>query len=351
MAKVRVLVIDDMPLARQVVAAALGQDPSIEVVGVAGEARFAREKLDRLSVDVVTLDLEMPGIDGLSFLRALLAVRRMPVVVVSALAPHGSELALRALELGAVDVLEKPARALTEVGEEFARKLAAKVKAAARANVRVRRPLSARHDAAAPAGLARASGHAEPVILLGASTGGCAALTEILSSLPSDAPPVLCVMHIAAGFSTSFAERLNAMGRLRVREARTGDVLETGCGYVAPGGQHTIIVGGRTPRLQVSSAPPVDFHRPSINLAFRSAAAALGHRALAAVLTGMGADGAEGLRAVRDAGGFTLAQDEATSVIYGMPREAARRGGAQAIAPLETIADILLSEVHRRRQP
>ena len=187
------------------------------------------------------------------------------------------------------------------------------------------------------------------VVLLGASTGGCAAIPEILASFPRDAPPVVCVQHIGAGFSASFAARLDGLGHLRAAEARSGDVLEPGRIYVAPGGAQLTLVGSARPVLQVHAAAPSDVHRPCIDRTFRSAAA-LGSRVLAAVLTGMGADGAEGLHAIRAAGGFTLAQDEASSVIYGMPREAVRRGAASVVASLDTIAERLLTEIRRRRQ-
>ena len=357
MARIRVLIIDDSPLARRVLSEALARDPSIEVVAVASDALFARDKLARLAVDVVTLDLEMPRIDGLSFLRALLAARPLPTIVISAFSPRGGEVALRALELGAVDVLPKPEGSLDDCGEAFAAELVAKVKVAARATVHPRRRARAAGSVATPAprvasrpplvGLrAEVRG---PIILLGASTGGCAAIPEILAGFPADAPPVVCVQHIAAGFSASFAARLDGLGNFRATEARNGDVLERGRVYVAPGGSQLTFVGTVRPVLQVQPAAPRDVHRPCIDLTFRSAAA-LGPRVLAAILTGMGADGADGLKAIRDAGGFTVAQDEASSVIFGMPREAARRGAAAVVAPLDAIAERLLTEARRRRQ-
>lgn len=357
MARIRVLIIDDSPLARRVLSDALARDPTIEVVAVAADAIFARDKLARVAVDVVTLDLEMPRLDGLSFLRALLAVRPLPTIVISAFSPRGGEVALRALELGAVDVLPKPEGSLDECGAAFAAELVAKVKVAARATVHPRRrtrtvgsnPAPAPRVPSRPPVGDRSAELRGPIILLGASTGGCAAIPEILSSFPSDAPPVICVQHIAAGFSASFAARLDGLGNFRAAEARTGDVLERGRVYVAPGGSQLTLMGTVRPVLQVQPAAPRDVHRPSIDLTFRSAAA-LGPRVLAAILTGMGADGADGLKAIRDAGGFTLAQDEASSVIYGMPREAARRGAAAAVASLDAIADRLLSEARRRRQ-
>jgi len=357
MARIRVLIIDDSPLARRVLSDALARDPGIEVVGVASDAAFARDKLARLSADVVTLDLEMPRLDGLSFLRAMLAVKPLPTLVISAFSPCGGEVALRALELCAVDVLPKPEGSLDECGEAFAAELVEKVKVAARAKVHPRRRVLAAGTFPAPTLLeairAPAAGRVAEmrglVILLGASTGGCAAIPEILATFPRDAPPVVCVQHIAAGFSAIFAARLDRLSNLRAVEARSGDFLEPGHVYVAPGGSQLTLVGAARPMVQVHPAAPGDMHRPCIDLTFRSAAA-LGPRVLAALLTGMGADGADGLKAIRDAGGFTLAQDEATSVIYGMPREAAQRGAASVVAPLDAIADRLLSEARRRRQ-
>ncbi len=359
MAKLRVLVIDDLPLARQVITAALLTDRDIEVVGTAADARFAKEKIARLCPDVITLDVDLPDMDGLSFLRALLLVKPLPTVVVSAFTPAGGQLALRALELGAVDVMAKPERSLQEAGDEFAMQLVDKVKAAARARLRLPRPAvtAARAIAAKPAA-ARVSrppavrprpGISEPVILLGASTGGCEALHTILSTFPEDAPPVVCVQHIPALFSTALAAQLDAHSRLRIREARTGDVLERGSAYLAPGGRHLVLRDRHPVRIELRDGPLVNRHRPAIDLTFSSAAEQLGSRAVAALLTGMGADGVAGLLAIRAAGGFTVAQDESSSQIFGMPKEAIERGAAMAVVPLGQIARILLGEAARRR--
>lgn len=366
MAKVRVLVIDDFPLARQVITAALLTDSDIEVVGTAGDARFAKEKIARLSPDVITLDVDLPDMDGLSFLRGLLAVRPLPTVVVSALTPAGGQLALRALQMGAVDVMAKPDRALQEVGEDFALQLVDKVKAAARARLRLsRRPqlrapvppapsvapvvAAARPVRPSAAPLLRRAGGVEPVILLGASTGGCEALHTILAGFPEEAPPVICVQHIPALFSTALAAQLDASSRVRVREARSGDVLERGCVYLAPGGRHLVLRDKHLPRIELRDGPLINRHRPSIDLTFNSAAELLGNRAVAGLLTGMGEDGVAGLLSIRSAGGFTLAQDEFSSQVFGMPKEAIERGAAMAVVPLGQIARILLGEAARRR--
>ena len=367
MAKLRVLVIDDFPLARQVITAALMTDADIEVVGTAGDARFAKEKIARLSPDVITLDVDLPDMDGLSFLRGLLAVRPLPTVVVSALTPAGGQLALRALQLGAVDVMAKPDRALQEVGEDFALQLVDKVKAAARARLRLSRRPQLRSPIpttpttppmVTPARPARPAagtpvrprpGLVEPVILLGASTGGCEALHTILSSFPEEAPPVVCVQHIPALFSTALASQLDASSRVRVREARSGDVLERGCVYLAPGGRHLVLRDKHLPRIELRDGPLINRHRPSIDLTFNSAAELLGSRAVAGLLTGMGEDGVAGLLSIRGVGGFTLAQDEHSSQVFGMPKEAIERGAAMAVVPLGQIARILLGEAARRR--
>ncbi len=360
MSKLRVLVIDDFALARQVLTSALAADPEIEVVGTAGDAYFAREKIEKFAPDVITLDVDLPKLDGLSFLRALLAVRPMAVVVVSAFTRAGSELALRALELGAVDVLAKPERGLHLSSDEFVTELVDKVKAAARAHLRrIRRPISALGAKlqqpsygfrnVQPEVFSSLAEPACPVILLGASTGGCEALTEILSSFPADAPPVVCVQHIPAIFSAAFAAQLDARCLSCVSEARSGDVLEFGRVYVAPGGKHLYLREGRGTKLEVRDGPLHNRHRPAIDLTFRSAAELLGRRAIAALLTGMGEDGVAGLSAIREAGGYTLAQDEATSLVFGMPKEAIDRGAAMVAAPLPRIAKMLLGEAIRRR--
>lgn len=346
MRKVRVLVVDDSPLARQVLVGALARDPELEIVGTAVDALSARRRLEQQEVDVLTLDLEMPKMDGLSFLRALLATRPIPVIMVSALTPRGSAAALRALELGAVEVVAKPTRSLEEIGEDFTQELVEKVKAAACAKVRLRR--AAVHVPRPVEPLAMASpapsvGGGGPVILIGASTGGCDAIPTILSALPPDGPPVVCIQHIPPVFSATFARRLDELGNLRVTEAQTGDVLERGRAFVAPGGRHLVLRGrGERLVLEVQDSPPVNHHRPSIDVTFRSAAQQLGPRAVAAILTGMGKDGVEGMAEIRACGGYTLAQDEATSVVFGMPREAISRQAARAVAPLEQIARLLL---------
>lgn len=357
MGKLRVLVIDDFPLARQVITTALLTDADIEVVGTAGDARFAKEKIARLSPDVITLDVDLPDMDGLSFLRGLLAVRPLPTVVVSALTPAGGQLALRALQLGAVDVMAKPDRALQDVGEDFALQLVDKVKAAARARLRLpKRPqlrsaptLAAPVIAARPAPVRPRTSVTEPVILLGASTGGCEALHTILGSFPEDAPPVVCVQHIPALFSTALATQLDASSRVRVREARSGDILERGCVYLAPGGRHLVLRDRHLVRIELRDGPLINRHRPSIDLTFNSAAELLAGRAVAGLLTGMGEDGVAGLLSIRSAGGFTLAQDEHSSQVFGMPKEAIERGAAMAVVPLGQIARILLGEAARRR--
>jgi two-component system chemotaxis response regulator CheB len=355
MTKIRVLVIDDSAIARRVIKAALARDPQIEVVGDAPDAYTGRHELSRLNIDVVTLDLEMPKIDGLMFIRAMLPVRPLPIVVVSAFTAKGSALALRALEMGAVEVMQKPDRSLDQVGDEFAVELVDKVKAAARAKAHVRlrvQPTSyvaARPRLSEPAP-ARVPCQGEPVILLGASTGGVDAIPRVLARMPRDAPPIVCVQHIPALLSRSFAERIDGIGGLRVSEARAGDALESGHVYVAPGGRHLVILGGSKPVLHPRDGPLVNRHRPSIDVTFRSAAERLGRRVVAALLTGMGDDGVDGLGAIHTAGGFTLAQDEATSIVYGMPQEAARRGAVHVVAPLDEIAGILVAEAGRRAQ-
>jgi two-component system chemotaxis response regulator CheB len=350
-----VLVVDDLPLAREVLRGALGRDPGVEVVATAGTAESARRKLALHAVDVVTLDLELPQVQGLSFLRELLASRALPVVVVSAFTQRGSADAVRALQLGAVDVVAKPGPPAGGSMEDFARELVEKVKAAGRSRPRPKlagapRPVALARPMPVPSlGRAEAGG---PVVLLGASTGGCEALEAILAGLPADFPPLVMVQHIPPVFSTSLAARLDGCGPLRVTEARGGEVLERGRAYLAPGGRHLLLAGpAERPTLEVRDGPPERGCRPSVDLAFASAARLLGSRAVAGLLTGMGADGARGLAELRAAGAVTLAQDEQSCVVYGMPREAVRLGAARSVLPLDGIAAYLAAAVNRRRAP
>jgi two-component system chemotaxis response regulator CheB len=345
--KIRVLIVDDSAVVRKLASEALASDPEIEVVGTAVDPYMARDRLRELSPDVLTLDLEMPRMDGLTFLRLLMERRPMPVIVMSSLTQRGSDYALEALRLGAVDFLGKPSGSYSfgDLGPQ----LIAKVKAAASARVRQRPPGATAAAPPPPAKPTAAAGsarvhHPRSVILLGASTGGTEALREVLTHLPADLPGIAIVQHIPATFSKTFADRLNTLCALEVREAVDGDRLAPGLALVAPGGYHLLLQWtGDHYRVRVAGGPPVWHQRPAVDVLFKSAVdCGAAPHAVAGVLTGMGKDGAEGLLRLREKGAVTFAQDEATSVVYGMPKAAWENGAAQHQLPLERVASYLI---------
>jgi len=340
--KIRVLIVDDSAVARRAIRDALDQDPQIEVVDVACDAFVAREKILKLEPDVITLDLEMPRMDGLTFLRILNEHHPMPVVVVSALTPQGSAKALEALAAGAVDVVGKPngSQALGEVAYQ----LAHLVKAAARARLRAPRTEA---SVTAPPSVAESppSGEfsARRVILMGASTGGVEALRFLLPRLPDGLPPIAVVQHIPPNFSRSMAEHLNKLCPFEVREAGEGDVLRPGLCLVAPGDFHLALVRyGRGYRARLTQSPPVHHCRPAVDVLFRSAAELAGAQAVAVLLTGMGNDGARGMQALRAAGARTLAESEESCVVYGMPQAAIKLGVVDQVSPLDQMPRAIL---------
>lgn len=339
MPPVRVLIVDDSALVRAVMSELLGADPGIEVVGTASDPYIAREKIKRLAPDVLTLDVEMPRMDGLTFLRNLMRLRPMPVLMVSSLTVSGATVTLDALALGAVDFIAKPRIDIAGGAAAYGEVLVEKVKLAARARV-------------APAGSApvlrdegpvgnRTTGH---LLAIGASTGGTEAIREVMARMPADAPATLIVQHIPGAFSRAFAERLDRHARMTVMEATDGQLLLAGHAYVAPGGRH-LRVQRRGARwvCRLGDDAPVCRHRPSVDVLFQSVAAHAGRNASAALLTGMGDDGAAGLLALRQAGARTLAQDEASSVVWGMPGAAVANGAAQDVVPLHQVAQRLLA--------
>jgi two-component system chemotaxis response regulator CheB len=340
--RIRVLIVDDSALARRAIGDALSQDPELEVVGAACDAYAAREKILQLQPDVVTLDLEMPRMDGLTFLRILQEHHPVPVVVVSSLTPHGSAKAMEAFEAGAVDVLAKPSGGWSIGG--LAQQLAYHVKAAAQARRRIHR---LEGDAAsfvpvqssAPVG----DFSARRIILIGSSTGGVEALRFLLPRLPDGLPPIAVVQHIPPNFSRLMAERLNELCPFEVREAVEGDELHPGLCLVAPGDYHlTLVPSGPGLRARLTQSPPVHFCRPSVDVLFRSAAEHAGAQAVAALLTGMGTDGARGLQALRAAGARTLAEDEESCVVFGMPKAAIELGVVDQVAPLHQMPQAIL---------
>lgn len=340
--KIRVLIVDDSAVARQSIRDALSQDPEIEVVDVACDAYVAREKILKLDPDVITLDLEMPRMDGLTFLRILMEHHPVPVVVISALTPQGSAKALEALSAGALEVLAKPNGSQT-LGE-VAYQLAYHVKAAAGARRRPRGPENS--DAPLPPVSQFSppeSFSARRVIVIGASTGGVEALRFLLPRLPDGLPPIAVVQHIPPNFSRLMAERLNELCPFEVREAREGDDLRRGLCLVAPGDFHLALVPcGRGYRARLTQSPPVHHCRPAVDVLFRSAAEHVGARAVAVLLTGMGVDGARGMHALRIAGARTLVEHEESCVVYGMPQAAIKLGAADEAVPLPKMPGAIL---------
>jgi two-component system chemotaxis response regulator CheB len=344
---VRVLIVDDSALVRRILSDALSKHDDIEVVGTATDPYVARERIAQLRPDVITLDIEMPRMDGLSFLSKLMQHFPLPVVVVSSLTPQHSETALRALALGAVDVIAKPGSSLA--AGDIADELVRAVRAASHARV-VKRTVTA--DAPpVPGRSAIASLNAtNKIIALGASTGGTQALEHVLRRFPVDAPGTVIVQHMPEHFTLSFAKRLDQVCAMRVQEAKDGDFVVPGLALVAPGGKHLVLqASGARWAVRVKDGPKVHHQRPAVDVLFQSVARSAGRNAVGAVLTGMGADGAKGMLAMREAGAYTIAQNEETCVVYGMPREAVKLDAAVDVLPLDRIADALLHAVAAHR--
>jgi two-component system, chemotaxis family, protein-glutamate methylesterase/glutaminase len=346
MAKIRVIVVDDSQVMRDMISQIVHAEPDMEVAATAQDPFEAREKIKALSPDVVLLDIEMPRMDGLTFLEKIMRLRPMPVVMVSTLTVAGGNATLRALELGAVDFVTKPsARPGGAAADTFAGDIASKVRiAAAAAPAIARRGRPATPAAGSPPSLALGVAASNAVIAIGASTGGIESITTVLSGLPPGVPPVLIVQHLPQPFTQLFAARLNTQCALKVKEAGHGDILHPGHVYIAPGNRHLSLgegISGYT--AQLSDAPSLNGHRPAVDYLFHSVARLAGRGAVGVILSGMGADGAAGLLQMRQAGAITLGQDAATCVVYGMPRAAQEIGAVQKQAPLEKIADEILS--------
>jgi two-component system chemotaxis response regulator CheB len=323
----------------------MSSQPGIEVVGVANDAFMAREKIKALSPDVLTLDVEMPKMDGVTFLRNLMRLRPMPVVMVSSLTEHGAEITLEALEVGAVDYLPKPKIDLAATLADYRDELVAKIRMAARARVRpylerrlVAPPPSLTTDAVLAPGVAPKLRTTDRIIAIGASTGGTEAIKDVLLDLPADTPGVVITQHIPKAFSAAFAKRMNGICQMTVCEAEDGQQVLPGHVYIAPGDQHLLLVrSGARYLCKLDAGPPVNRHKPSVDVLFRSVAQQAGRNAIGVILTGMGKDGAVGLKEMRDAGCPTIAQDEATSVVWGMPGAAVELGAAAEILPLREV--------------
>ena len=347
MAKIRVLIIDDSALMRQVLASLLSKDPGIEVIGSAPDPFIAREKIKALNPDVITLDVEMPKMDGLTFLEKLMRGHPMPVVMVSSLTEAGCETTLRALELGAVDFITKPKIDLREGMEEVAQDLIAKVKAAAQAKVRGKGVAAPRTPYPVPLTSSTAMiKTTDTIIAIGSSTGGTEAVKDVLMALPPNTPPILITQHMPERFTKTWADRMNALCRLTVKEAEDGDSVLPGHALVAPGGYHMALVrSGARYSVRINQDPPVNRHRPSVDVLFDSVAQYAGANTIGVILTGMGGDGAKGMLAMKQAGAYTIAQDEASCVVFGMPKEAIKLGGVDKVLPLSEVPDAIVAYV------
>ena len=342
--KIRVLVVDDSALVRQMLSEMLESDAEIEVVGSASDPYVARNKIKRLNPDVLTLDVEMPRMDGLTFLQNLMRLRPMPVVMVSSLTEKGADTTLRALEIGAIDFVAKPKIDLANTFKKYTDEILSKVKMAAKAQVRVLEQysnsgVSPREIATRPAASSAHFRTTDRIIALGASTGGTEAIKSVLARLPADMPGIVIALHIPEAFSGTYAKRLNSLSAMTVAEAEDGAQILRGHVYIARGDTHLEVVrDGARYICKVTKNPPVNRHRPSVDVLFNSVAQNVGQNAMGVLLTGMGEDGARGLKVMRDSGAHTLAQDEATSVVWGMPGTAVRMDAAIEVLALERFA-------------
>ncbi|WP_298927123.1 chemotaxis response regulator protein-glutamate methylesterase [uncultured Ramlibacter sp.] len=347
---IRVVVVDDSALVRSILTELINRTPDLKVVGAAADPLEAREMIRELDPDVITLDVEMPKMDGLDFLEKIMRLRPMPVVMISTLTERGAQTTLRALELGAVDFVAKPHLGLRAGLDEAAREICDKLRTAARARV-ARRAVAAPVRVAAPppqrpVPLGQAGQASSQIIAIGASTGGTEAIRELLVALPASLPGIVITQHMPPGFTASFAARLDSLCHMRVKEAQDNDRVLMGHAYVAPGGKHLWVersAGGYVAR--VADGEPVNRHKPSVDVLFRSVAKHAGPRATGVMLTGMGADGATAMREMRDRGAWNLVQDEASCVVFGMPREAIAAGAANEVLPLDQMARHLLQRV------
>ncbi|HZN24300.1 MAG TPA: chemotaxis response regulator protein-glutamate methylesterase [Burkholderiales bacterium] len=346
MSKIRVLVIDDSALMRKVLSEIINREPDMETVGAAPDPLIAREMIRNLNPDVLTLDIEMPRMDGLDFLERLMRLRPMPVVMVSTLTERGSEAAFRAIELGAIDFVAKPKMGAANAIHDYTVEISDKIRAAAAA--RVGRAPQLQRDASKAA--TRPAHHrlvsTEKLIVIGASTGGTEAIKDVLVQMPADAPGILVTQHMPEGFTRSFAARLDGLCKVAVKEADDGERVLPGHVYIAPGHSHLLLKkSGANYMTQLSQDAPVNRHRPSVDVLFHSAAESAGKNAIGVILTGMGKDGAVGMLELRRAGAYTYAQDKDSCVVYGMPKEAVAVGGVEEVLPLHEIAGAVLERL------
>lgn len=334
---IKVLVVDDSALIRSLLSEIIRSEPELLLVGAASDAYAARDMVNQFRPDVITLDVEMPKVDGLTFLEKLMKARPTAVVMISSLTAQGADVTLRALELGAVDFLAKPKVDIARGIEEYRLEIIAKIKAAACAKI-------SRHTPSQPKKTPRLLFKTtEKIIAIGASTGGTEAIKAVLTEMPVDSPGIVITQHMPPGFTTTFAKRLDMSCRISVHEAQGGERIVPGHAYLAPGDKHlTVVRSGADYRIELNDGPRVSGHKPSVDVMFESVAESVGSNALAVILTGMGKDGAMGIKSIAEQGGFTMAQDEATSLIFGMPQEAIKTGCVKQVAPLEEISQRLI---------
>ena len=349
--KIKVVIVDDSALIRSVMREIISSQPDMEVVGVAPDPIVARDVIREMNPDVITLDVEMPRMDGLDFLERLMRLKPTPVVMVSSLTERGSEITMRALELGAVDFVTKPKMSIQSGMHEYAEMIADKVRAAARAKVKARQSTpggAAGVDASQTLPLLRNTlASSEKMIIVGASTGGTEAIKEFLVRMPVDCPGILIVQHMPEGFTTSFAKRLDGLCKITVREAVHGERVLPGHAYIAPGHSHLRLGrSGANYVTELDQGPPVNRHRPSVDVLFRSAASNGGKNAVGVILTGMGKDGAAGMLEMKEAGAWNVAQDEISCVVFGMPREAIALGAVHEVAPLTDLPAKVLQHIN-----
>jgi two-component system, chemotaxis family, protein-glutamate methylesterase/glutaminase len=348
--KIRVLIVDDSAVVRQALTALLDSDPEIEVIGAAGDPFVAADHIREQLPDVITLDIEMPRMDGLTFLRKIMVQHPIPVVICSSLAEEGTESALQALECGAVDIIAKPRLGVRQFLEESRIAICQAVKAAAGARLRALRPTRAVEpkltaDAILSPATCALSRTTEKIVAVGASTGGTEALKTLLEALPGDTPGIVIVQHMPELFTRAFAGRLDGVCAITVKEAQTGDTVLRGQALIAPGNHHLLLQrSGARYYVEVRDGPLVCRHRPSVDVLFRSAARYAGPNAVGVILTGMGDDGARGMLEMKRAGATTIAQDESTCVVFGMPKEAIKLDGVDKVVPLPLIAAAILRE-------
>ena len=345
--KIKVLIVDDSALIRSVMKEIINSQPDMEVVGMAPDPIVARDLIKQTNPDVLTLDVEMPRMDGLDFLEKLMRLRPMPVVMVSSLTDRGSEITLRALELGAVDFVTKPKLSIQSGMLEYTELITDKIRTASKARIKPRQIVAA-GDAKSGHGvplpqLRNPLTSSEKLIVIGASTGGTEAIKDFLMQMPSDCPGILITQHMPEGFTRSFAKRLDSLCRISVSESEGGERILPGHAYIAPGHSHLLLVrSGANYVTQLDAGPPVNRHRPSVDVLFNSSAQAAGKNAVGVILTGMGKDGALGMLAMKNAGAHTFAQDEASCVVFGMPREAIAIGAAHEVGTLSALPGMVL---------